>query len=148
MALAGTLLPLLLPTSAIQAPALFLCAALVGVGASTGYANTVSLFGHYAPMQGSVMGLFSGVSSIGCMVMPMLMASLARHTSAGYQSIMWVLCTAYCAQLLLLGVVVLTGQRYLHRLVVLAAEEEPLLVDALEDGVGSGTGGGGGGNPE
>jgi hypothetical protein len=62
---------------------------LVGAGVSTGFANLLALLERYAPINGGVTGLLSGFAGAGTMLMPLLVAALAKSTPLGYGGLMW-----------------------------------------------------------
>ncbi|KAF8055830.1 hypothetical protein HT031_006605 [Scenedesmus sp. PABB004] len=76
-------------------------AALVGLGVAPGFANSLALLDAVQPCTGAITGLLGGVAGGGCMLVPLLVAQLAKHSPLGYQALMAVCTVSFAAQLAL-----------------------------------------------
>ncbi|GIL63602.1 hypothetical protein Vafri_17638, partial [Volvox africanus] len=70
--------------------ALYLAVCLVGVGISTGFANTVSLTGDHLQLDGFTNGILSSVAGLASTLCPAAVPWLAAHTQLGYGALMGV----------------------------------------------------------
>jgi nitrate/nitrite transporter NarK len=78
---------------------LLLVTVLVGLGASTGFANALAILDSFEPCTGSITGLLGGVAGAGCMTVPLVIALLAKHTSLGYGGLMVCCLVSFSVQL-------------------------------------------------
>jgi MFS family permease len=87
---------------------------LVGVAISPGFASSMALLSSHAPITGALQGTISAFSGAGCMVQPLLVSLLAKHTSLSFQGLMWMSLVSFglmIAMLLLEACCVPRGRR-------------------------------------
>lgn len=109
MAILGAAVPILAPSAWAGGWLLLVVSILVGLGASAGFANALALLDSYYPCSGSVTGLLGGVAGAGCMVVPLIIALLAKHTSLQYQGLMWCSLVSFVVQLACVPLALLVG---------------------------------------
>lgn len=114
LAVVGSAVALLCPPDVLlshQGGVIAGVAVLVGLGVSTAFANALSLLDSYAPVTGTVTGLLGALAGAGCMVFPLVVALLAKHTQVGYQGLMWVTLGSMAAMFVCLGAAMVVGAR-------------------------------------
>ncbi|GLC42553.1 hypothetical protein PLESTM_001350000 [Pleodorina starrii] len=91
--------------------ALYTAVCLVGVGVSTGFANTVSLTGDHLQLDGFTNGILSSVAGLASTLCPAAVPWLAEHTGMGYGALMAVALAMSGVQLAMV-VAALVGARW------------------------------------
>eukprot|EP00878_Enallax_costatus_P009486 GHUV01009912.1.p1 GENE.GHUV01009912.1~~GHUV01009912.1.p1 ORF type:complete len:478 (+),score=131.75 GHUV01009912.1:2037-3470(+) len=138
LAILGAAVCILAPSAWAGGWLLLVVTILVGLGVSAGFANALALLDSYYPCSGSVTGLLGGVAGAGCMVVPLIIALLAKHTTLQYQGLMWCSLVSFVVQLACVPLALLVGgwvQRSRNRWNdmqsvtkdILADEQQPLL---------------------
>uniref|UniRef100_A0A383VLH6 Major facilitator superfamily (MFS) profile domain-containing protein n=1 Tax=Tetradesmus obliquus TaxID=3088 RepID=A0A383VLH6_TETOB len=102
LAFIGSAAALLAPASWLASGGwlLLIVTILVGLGASAGFANALAILDGFEPCTGSITGLLGGVAGAGCMMVPLVVALLAKHTSLGYGGLMLCCLVSFGVQLL------------------------------------------------
>ncbi|GIL77296.1 hypothetical protein Vretifemale_6767, partial [Volvox reticuliferus] len=103
--------------------ALYTAVCLVGVGVSTGFANTVSLTGDHLQLDGFTNGILSSVAGLASTLCPAAVPWLAAHTRLGYGALMAVALAMSGVQLAMV-VAALIGARWVDEWQRLEEEEE------------------------
>ncbi|GLI59433.1 hypothetical protein VaNZ11_001317, partial [Volvox africanus] len=103
--------------------ALYTAVCLVGVGISTGFANTISLTGDHLQLDGFTNGILSSVAGLASTLCPAAVPWLAAHTQLGYGALMAVALAMSGVQLAMV-VGALIGARWVDEWQRLEAEEE------------------------
>lgn len=110
----GTLLPILFPGARSES-FMVIVSVIVGLGNSTGYANSVAMLERYTTVTGLLNGMLGAFAGSSNMVGPVLVAALATHTSISYGAVMWVEVVMFSVQWLLVLTTSLAG-RHLRRI--------------------------------
>lgn len=102
LAVVGALIAVMVPAATLNGWLSYVVTILIGLGVSTGFANALSLLDSWVPVTGGVTGFLGGVAGGGCMIFPLIVALLAKHTSLGYQGLMWSTLLSFALQALCL----------------------------------------------
>ncbi|GLC40677.1 hypothetical protein PLESTM_001100600 [Pleodorina starrii] len=124
----GSALPLVLGRANLTRTVVMVMAAMTGLGNSTGYANAVALLERYVPVTGFINGVFGAVAGGACMVGPVLVAMMAKHTDLRYMSMPWVGLVLYALHLPAILTAAIAGGKLLK--LPLVPEQEPFLSPA------------------
>lgn len=135
LSIIGCLLPLVVGRANFSYGVVMAMAVLAGLGNSTGYANAVALLERYVPVTGFINGVFGAVAGAACMVGPVLVAQLAKHTTLRYLAMPWVGLVLYGLQLPAVATAILAGNRLLALPEVEAAQ--PFLSLAADEPAGA-----------
>ena len=128
----------LLPAQLLRTWGIYVATVLVGVGISTGFANSLALLSQHTAITGAMQGTISAFSGAGCMLLPLAVSLLAKHTPLGFQALMWLSLGAFVLMLsMVLVVKCCAGQRHSLR-VADAGATEPLLQNGTSQQNGSG----------
>jgi hypothetical protein len=120
---------------ALRTWGIYVATIMVGVGISPGFANSLALLSSRTHITGALQGVISAFSGAGCMMLPLVVSLLAKHTALGFQGLMWLCVVSFSAMLGMLGVVACCGKpRAVVALEARAGGEgvtEPLLGDSV-----------------